>query len=96
MVGLIERVQRHQTSSQLDRLICSPGCERGQRLLSRRVRAERFPEIEWEHSHVVRTKAGLTSYCVYTAPSAQHIRDHAAAVGLPADEVQEIELDLLP
>ena len=63
---------------------------------SRRARAEHFPEIEWEHSHVVRTDDGLTSYCVYAAPSAQHVRDHAAAAGLPADEVHEIELDLLP
>jgi Protein of unknown function (DUF4242) len=64
--------------------------------VSRRVRAERFPEIEWEHSHVVRTDDGLTSYCVYAAPSAQHVRDHAAAAGLPADDVLEIERDLLP
>jgi hypothetical protein len=64
--------------------------------VSRRVRAERFPEIEWEHSHVVRTEDGLTSYCIYAAPSAQPGRDHAVAAGLPADEVQEIELDLLP
>lgn len=63
---------------------------------ARRVRAERFPEIEWEHSHVVRTDDGLTSYCVYSAPSAQHVRDHAAAAGLPADDVREIERDLLP
>jgi hypothetical protein len=63
---------------------------------SRQVRAEQFPEIEWEHSHVVRTDAGLVSYCVYAAPSAQHVRDHAAAAGLPADEVHEIERDLLP
>ncbi|HZV75956.1 MAG TPA: nickel-binding protein [Conexibacter sp.] len=63
---------------------------------SRRVRAERFPEIDWEHSHVVRTEHGLTSYCVYAAPSAQHVRDHAAAAGLPADDVHEIKLDLLP
>jgi Protein of unknown function (DUF4242) len=64
--------------------------------VSRRVRVESFPEIEWEHSHVVRTADGLTSYCVYSAPSAQHIRDHAAAAGLPADEVQEIQLELVP
>ncbi len=63
---------------------------------SRRVRAERFPEIEWEHSHVVRSGDGLTSYCVYAAPSAQHVRDHAAAAGLPADDVLEIERDLHP
>jgi hypothetical protein len=48
------------------------------------------------HSHVVRTEDGLTSYCIYAAPSAQHIHDHAAAAGLPANEVHEIELDLLP
>jgi hypothetical protein len=64
--------------------------------VSRRVRFESFPEIEWEHSHVARTDDGMTSYCVYAAPSAQHVRDHAAAAGLPANEVQEIELDLLP
>jgi hypothetical protein len=63
---------------------------------SRRVRVEQFPELEWEHSHVVRTEDGLTSYCIYAAPSAQHLRDHAAAAGLPADEVYEIQLDLVP
>ncbi len=63
---------------------------------SSRVRVEQFPELEWEHSHVVRTEDGLTSYCIYAAPSAQHLRDHAAAAGLPADEVHEIQLDLLP
>jgi Nickel responsive protein SCO4226-like len=63
---------------------------------SSRVRVEQFPELEWEHSHVVRTEDGLASYCIYVAPSAQHLRDHAAAAGLPADDVQEIQLDLLP
>lgn len=63
---------------------------------SRRVRAEGFPEIEWEHSHVVRTDGGLVSYCVYAAPDAQRVRDHAAASGLPVDDVQEIERDLVP
>lgn len=62
--------------------------------VSRRTRAERFPEITWEHSHVVRTETGLVSYCVYGAPSAQHVRDHAAAAGLPVDDVHEIERDL--
>ena len=63
---------------------------------SRRVRDEQFPEIEWEHSHVTRVAGGLMSYCVYVAPTAQQVRDHAAAAGLPADDVQEIERDLLP
>ena len=63
---------------------------------SRRVRDEQFPEIEWEHSHITRIADGLMSYCVYAAPTAQHVRDHAAAAGLPADDVQEIERDLVP
>jgi Nickel responsive protein SCO4226-like len=62
---------------------------------SRKVRAEQFPEIEWEHSHVVRTDDGLKSYCVYAAPDEQMVRDHAAAAGLPADEVQVIEVDMV-
>ena len=64
--------------------------------VSRHVRSEHFPDIEWEHSHVVRTPEGLVSYCVYAAPDAERVRDHAAAAGLPADEVREIVVDLLP
>jgi hypothetical protein len=64
--------------------------------VSRRVRADQFPDVEWEHSHVVRTADGLTSYCVYASPTAERVRDHAAAAGLPADEVHEITRDLMP
>jgi hypothetical protein len=63
---------------------------------SRQVRDEQFPEIEWEHSHIVRDGGGLTSYCIYAAPTEQRVRDHAAAAGLPADGVQVIERDLGP
>jgi hypothetical protein len=62
-----------------------------------RVREAEFPDVSWEHSHVTRTGDGaLMAYCVYAAPSPQHVRDHAAAAGLPADDVQEIERDLMP
>ena len=40
--------------------------------------------------------AGLTSYCVYAAPTEQAVRAHAAAAGLPVDEVREIARDLVP
>jgi hypothetical protein len=63
---------------------------------SRRVREEDFPEVTWEHSHVIRTPAGLTSFCVYAAPDAQRVRDHAAAVGMPADAVDEIVYEVVP
>jgi hypothetical protein len=63
---------------------------------SRRVREAQFPEIIWEHSHITRLDDGsLMSYCVYAAPSVQQVRDHAAAAGLPADDVQEIEHELV-
>ena len=62
---------------------------------STRVREERFPEIEWEHTHLIRTSGGVTAFCVYAAPSAQALHDHAAAAGLPVDAIHEIERDLL-
>jgi hypothetical protein len=63
---------------------------------SKQVREDGFPEIDWEHSHVVRTSGGLTSFCIYTAPDVQVIRDHAAAVGIPADQIHEIHADIVP
>ncbi len=63
---------------------------------SSRVREAQFPEITWEHSHVVHDGAGLISYCIYAAPSEQAVRDHASAAGLPVDAVHEIARDLVP
>lgn len=43
---------------------------------------ERFPEITWEHSHIVATGAGdIVTYCVYGAPTEEMIREHAEAFG---------------
>lgn len=63
---------------------------------SKQVREERFPDISWDHSHVVSTDKGLLTYCVYEGPSADRIRAHAAAAGLPADAVREIVSDIDP
>ena len=63
---------------------------------SKRIRENDFPEIDWEHSHVVRVDGGLKSFCIYTAPDPQAIRDHAAAVGIPADRIHEIHTDIIP
>jgi hypothetical protein len=38
------------------------------------------PDIQWVHSYV----AGDKVYCVYQAPSAELIRQHAAKSGFPA------------
>jgi hypothetical protein len=57
----------------------------------REAAAAAFPEIAWEHSHVVETDDGeLVTYCVYVAPDAQMCRDHAAAAEVPADKVTEM------
>jgi|SRR5258706_11380272 uncharacterized protein DUF4242 len=42
----------------------------------------RFPEITWEHSHVVLDSAGVPmSFCVYEAPNEEVLRQHAALLG---------------
>jgi hypothetical protein len=49
---------------------------------SDRIALERFPDITWEHSHVVADDVGaIRTYCVYEAPSEEMLREHAAAFG---------------
>lgn len=44
--------------------------------------AEEFPDIVWEHSHVCSDDGGaMKSFCVYSAPSPDRLRDHADRVG---------------
>ena len=43
---------------------------------SRHLTEEQFPEIVWEHSHVVVDDAGLVkTFCVYDAPNEEMVRD---------------------
>jgi uncharacterized protein DUF4242 len=63
---------------------------------AKEVRERDFPEISWEHSHVVRTPEGLTAYCIYAGPTVDVVRAHAAAAGLPAHEVLELVADVDP
>jgi hypothetical protein len=49
---------------------------------SRRIREEQFPEITWEHSHVVVDDSGkVKTYCVYGAPKEEVVRAHADELG---------------
>jgi hypothetical protein len=50
----------------------------GQRM--KEVAEERFPDVTWEHSHVVSDETGIKSYCVYEAPSEERIREHGDIV----------------
>ena len=65
---------------------------------SDRIAAERFPEITWEHSHVVlEENGGVKTFCVYEAPSEEMIREHADAFGAHmVSNVYEIVEDVTP
>ena len=52
--------------------------------LSKRIleEDEQFSRVSWEHSHVVMDEKGqLKSFCVYSSPSTELIREHAALLG---------------
>jgi len=59
---------------------------------SKAIAQERFPQILWEHSHVVLDADGAPkSFCVYAAPDEEMIREHASQGGFPANRVSEIK-----
>jgi hypothetical protein len=60
------------------------------------LRDEQFPQITWEHTHVVRKGDGLTAFCLYESPDAESVRAHANALGLPVERMFEVETDLSP
>jgi Nickel responsive protein SCO4226-like len=65
---------------------------------SRVLTEEAFPEITWEHSHVVVDDDGLVkTFCVYAAPSEDVVRDHAHSLGKHTlDALYEIAGDVTP
>ena len=44
------------------------------------------PQIQWLHSYVTEDKI----YCVYIAPDAETVREHARRGGFPADTVAQV------
>jgi hypothetical protein len=65
---------------------------------SKEVAVEHFPEITWEHSHVVVDEEGaVKTYCVYAAPSEEIVRRHAEELGLhDVQRISEIAGDVSP
>ena len=63
---------------------------------SQEIRAARYPQITWEHTHVVRTDEGMKAFCLYDAPDGASVREHAAELGLPLERFYEVETDLEP
>jgi hypothetical protein len=49
---------------------------------SKRLARDHYPEIVWEHSHVVLDQDGTPkSFCVYDAPTESIVREHAERLG---------------
>jgi hypothetical protein len=65
---------------------------------SRRLLLEQYPEMTWEHSHVVTDSAGtLRSFCIYDAPNEDMIRAHSTLLGRHQIEtIYEIGGDISP
>ncbi|HLG09520.1 MAG TPA: nickel-binding protein [Gaiellaceae bacterium] len=65
---------------------------------SKAIAHHRFPEIVWEHSHVVLDKDGTPkSFCIYAAPSEEVVREHSKSLGEHVVEViYEIAGDVTP
>ncbi len=52
---------------------------------------EMSDDIRWIRSYVVQeSDGGLGTICIYQASSPEKIREHAARVGMPADEINEV------
>lgn len=64
----------------------SPAELQGIAQTSCRVLGELGPTIQWVHSYVTEDK--IT--CIYIAPNAELVREHARRGGFPADRVLEV------
>lgn len=65
---------------------------------SKRLIIDQFPDVVWHHSHVVVDADGaVRSFCIYSAPNEDRVRQHAARVGGHAiDEIHQIAGDVDP
>jgi hypothetical protein len=65
---------------------------------SREIAEEEFPEITWEHSHVIVDDDGhVRTFCVYAAPNEEVVRAHSRVLGSHVvDELWEIAGDVTP
>ena len=56
------------------------------------VLRELGPEVQWLHSYVTDDKI----YCVYIAPNAEAVREHAVRGGFPANRISELRTTIDP
>ncbi|MDB5066391.1 MAG: hypothetical protein JWM18_2825 [Chloroflexi bacterium] len=51
-----------------------------------------LPNVHWQQSYVVDDRI----YCVYVAPDAESIREHARRGGFPASRISQIRVSIDP
>ncbi len=51
-----------------------------------------MPGVQWQESYVTQDKL----YCVYVAPDADAVREHATRGGFPADSVEQVRRRIDP
>ena len=55
---------------------------------SKEIAKEEFPEISWEHSHVIVGDHGsFRQFCVYTAPDLESVREAHQTAGLTVERM---------
>jgi hypothetical protein len=70
----------------------SPDQVKGASEKSCQVLGELGPQIQWVESFVTDDKI----YCVYIAPNAEMIREHARRGGFPANRISEVKTRMDP
>ena len=65
---------------------------------SKRIVNTEFPDITWEHSHVVVTDDGrVRTFCIYSAPDEEMVREHSKELGDHIiDVIHEVAGDVSP
>jgi hypothetical protein len=65
---------------------------------SREIARDKFPEITWEHSHVVVDEQGnVKTFCMYSAPDKETVRQHAELLGEHrVERINEVAGDVTP
>jgi hypothetical protein len=65
---------------------------------SNQILVEHYPDIVWEISHVVADETGeIKTFCIYTAPNEDRIREHASMLGRhQIDVIYEIGGEISP
>jgi hypothetical protein len=63
---------------------------------SLRTMRENFPQLTWEYSHVIETKDGIETKCIYLAPSEEVVREHSKQANLPLVRVSPVINTITP